>query len=420
MTKNQMHPAEEICSIMKRAYQKNMVSSAGGCLSIYDGKGFMWISPTSQDKGHLLPEMIAKYDMDGNQLSEYAGSMEWDNHLAIYKARPDVKAIFHTHSSAMLSLVFARESLKTNNFASLAGLMEGSAQIPFSVPGSKQLCEDIVAAAKAHKNILTLDSHGTYILSESNLFDAFKVQDILEMSARTAAIAPALGTVLPGLTNDQIAKYEDAKKVEDFPSFALEQETLEERKTRSLLCELAKRAYENGVLDSYQASFSLRLGDDDFLITPSDGDVANLDGDDIVRVKNGKVESGKNLPMKILMHRSIYQTQKEVGSVLISTPAYAAAYCVTDATFDCTIDPELTFCIKGVGKYPFGTSDKVIAADFNPGKLAAVVENDFIVAAAPTGVKTLGIVECMEYATRSVVEMSIRGSKPVRISEYVK
>lgn len=421
MQSKKMHPAEEICYVMKRAYQRNMVSSAGGCLSVRDEEGYMWISPTSQDKGNLQPEWIAKYDTQGNQLSDYAGSMEWDNHLAIYNARPDVKAIFHTHSSAMLSIVFAREPLATKTFAGLAAKYKDKiAQIPFSIPGSEQLCSDIVKAVKNDKDILTLDSHGTYILCSSNLFDAFKVQDFIEMTARTQVIAPALGNLLPDLTEEQIKSYVVNAENEVFDVLERKQETLTECAARKQLCILAKRGYENRVIDCLGASFSLRLGEDDFIITPADGDIANLKKHDIIRVKNGKIEEGKVAPERTAFHRAVYLKNSEVGSVLVGAPAYAAAYCITDAKFDCSIDPELTFCIKGVEKYTFGTPYEEIAAGFHSNQLAAIVEHDFIAAAAVNGVKTLGIFECMDYATRSVVEMSIRNRKPVQIAEYLK
>ena len=106
--------------------------------------------------------------------------------------------------------------------------------------------------------------------------------------------------------------------------------------------------------------------------------------------------------------------------MLISAPAYAAAYCITDGNFDCSIDPELTFCVKGVKKYPADTDYAGIAAGFAEDSLAVVVDHRFVAAAAVNGVKTLGIMECLEYATRAVAEMSIRGLKPVQIKEYLK
>lgn len=419
MIKPQMTPAEEISYVMKRAYQRQMVSSAGGCLSIRDENGHMWISPTSQDKGHLTPDIIAEYTADGEQLSAYEGSMEWTNHLAIYQVRPDIKAIFHTHSSGILSSAFAREAVEFRRFANEAVLLEDVAEIPFSVPASDQLCEDIVAAVKTGANVLTLDSHGTYILSSEGLLEAFMLQDMFEMAGRAEALAPTLGNELPALSDEQIAAYRAAKEAEVYSSYEQGEETDEVKAAREKLVELISRGYDNGVIDCCQASMSVRLGDDDFLINPADKDIATLTPADLVRVKDGAVEAGKTAPFRTAMHRAVYAAQEFVGSVLINASAYAGMYCITDAQFSCAIDPELTFCIKGVEKYPFGTPAEKIAAEYNPNKLVAVVENDCIVSVAVNGVKVLGIAECLEYATRAVSDMAARGRKPVQIAEYL-
>lgn len=420
MIKPQMTPAEEISYVMRRAYERQMVSSAGGCLSIRDENGHMWISPTSEDKGHLTPEIIAEYSADGEQLSAYEGSMEWTNHLAIYQARPDVKAIFHTHSSGILSSAFAREAVEYRHFANEAVLLEGIAEIPFSVPASDQLCEDIVAAVKTGANVLTLDSHGTYILSSEGLLEAFMLQDMFEMAARSEVLAPTLGNELPVLTDEQIAAYKAAKDAETYPSFEPEDEGDEIKALREKLCELISRGYRNAVIDCCQASMSVRVGDDDFLINPGDKDIATLEPQDLVRVKGGSVEAGKVAPFRTATHRAVYAAQDFAGSVLINASAYAGMYCITDAQFSCAIDPELTFCIKGVEKYPFGTPVEKIAAEYNPGKLVAIVENDCVISTAVNGVKVLGIAECLEYATRAVSDMAARGRRPVQIAEYSK
>lgn len=412
-----MHPAEEICYVMKRAYERNMVSSAGGCLSIRDEDGHMWISPTSQDKGNLKPEIIAEYDAEGNQLSAYAGSMEWDNHLAVYRARSDVKAIFHTHSSGVLSTAFARKAL-TVQFADAARILGPIAEVPFSVPASQQLLDDVVAMARTGSNVLTLDSHGTYILSDTSLFDAFKLQDLLEMTARCEAVAPAIGASFKPLTPAEVERYAGVTEIKE--TYGPETETVTAAKAREQLCELARRAYDNRVLDLTLGSFSVRLGEDDFLITPANRDIANLLPEEIVRVKGGKAEEGKALPLHTALHREIYNRKAYAGSVMTGTPAYAAAYCVAEGNFDCSIDPELTFCVKGVKKYSADASDAQIAEGFEEDSLAAVVEHRLVAAAAVNGVKTLGIFECLEYATRAVAEMAIRNLKPVRIAEYVK
>ena len=419
MIKPKMTPAEEICYVMRRAYERQMVSSAGGCVAIRDDNGNVWVSPTSQDKGHLTPDMIAEYTIDGHQLSDYEGSMEWTNLLAVLRARPDVKAIFHTHSSGILSSAFARKAVECRSFANEAALLGDVAQIPFSVPASDQLCDDVVAAVKTGANVLTLDSHGTYILSSEGLLEGFMLQDMFEMAARAGALAPTMGNELPALTDEQIASYKVAKEAETYDSYEQVEETDEVKAAREKLVELIRRGYDNGVIDCCQASMSLRLGEDDFLINPGNGDVAELRPSDLVRVKAGKAEAGKVAPFRTCVHRDVYNAKGHVGAVIINATAYFGMYCITDAQFDIAIDPELNFYIKGVGKYPFGTPATTFAKDYDANsQMVAVVENDCAVITGVNGVKCLGIAECLEYATRAVSDMAARCRRPVRIAEY--
>ena len=420
MLKPQMNPAEEICYVMKRAYERHMISSAGGCVAIRDDDGTVWISPTSEDKGHLTPDIIAHYTLDGEQLSTYKGTMEWVNLLAVFRARPDVKAIFHTHSSGILSSAFAREAVEYRRFANEAALLGKVKQIPFSVPASDQLCDDIVAAIADGTNVLTLDSHGTYILSSEGLLEGFMLQDMFEMAARAEALAPTMGTVLPTLSDEQIAAYKAAKDAETYYTFEQGEETAEVAAAREKLVELIRRGYGNGVIDCCQASMSLRLGEDDFLINPADGDVAALAPEDLVRVKDGKVEAGKVAPWRTSIHRDVYNAKSFVNSVIINATSYFGMYCITDARFSIAIDPELNFYIKGVGKYPFATPAVDFAQGYDADKQrVAVIENDCAVIAGTDGVKCLGIAECLEYATRAVSDMAARNRRPVQIDDYL-
>lgn len=418
MSIKKLTPAEEISYVIQRAYQRNMVSSAGGCMSVRDEDGSMWISPTSQDKGDLDPAIMARYSMDGKQMSEYKGSMEWDNHLAILKNRPDVKAIFHTHSSGILSAAFARQAVDNKQFVMDALATGEIAQVPFSVPASQELLEDVVEAVKKGVNVLTLDSHGSYVLSDKSLFEAFRVQDLWEMNSRTEAVAPAIGKLLPPLTDTQVSAYKKAMEAERYETLVPEEETPEVAAAREQLCRLSKRGYDNGVMDIYQSSLSIKIGEDDFIITPAGNDLANLEPQDTVRVREGKVEAGKSAPARTGIHRKVYQKKEYAGSVLINTSPYAAAYCITDANFDCTIDPELTFYIKGVKKYPFMEQlDKVIDG-LDDQTHVVIMEHDCIVSTGVDAVKALGVAECLEYATHAVADMAYADRKPVKIAEY--
>jgi len=48
---NLMHPKEQINVIIGRIYRSGMTTTSGGNISIKDGNGDMWITPSAVEKG---------------------------------------------------------------------------------------------------------------------------------------------------------------------------------------------------------------------------------------------------------------------------------------------------------------------------------------------------------------------------------
>ena len=67
----------------------------------------------------------------------------------------------------------------------------------------------------------------------------------------------------------------------------------EERQVRREMCDLIHRAYGNQLFTSDQGTFSCKLSDGSFIITPYAKDRKYLEPEDLVHVKNGMREAGK-------------------------------------------------------------------------------------------------------------------------------
>src|ERR1035437_10611927 len=90
-----LHPRDEIIEIINRIYQNGMTTTSGGNLSMLDDDGSIWITPKGVDKGSLLPADIVRVLPCGNVDGIHDPSSELPFHIAIYKARPDIKAVLH-------------------------------------------------------------------------------------------------------------------------------------------------------------------------------------------------------------------------------------------------------------------------------------------------------------------------------------
>ena len=82
----------------KELYDQGLVKGSGGNLSIRLSDGTVLLTPTGFFLGHMTPECISRCDMQGNLLSGNKPTKEVPLHLAVYRTRPNVHAVCHTHS----------------------------------------------------------------------------------------------------------------------------------------------------------------------------------------------------------------------------------------------------------------------------------------------------------------------------------
>ena len=76
---------------------------ASGNVSVLLDDGIL-VTPTNACLGRLDPERIARLRPDGSHLSGDAPSKEAFLHLAMYRARPDARAIVHLHSTCSVAV----------------------------------------------------------------------------------------------------------------------------------------------------------------------------------------------------------------------------------------------------------------------------------------------------------------------------
>lgn len=91
---------KQICEIGKRIYNRGMVASNDGNISVKLNDNEFLCTPTGVSKGFMTPEYICKVDAKGNVLQAYEGfkpSSEIKMHMRVYKERPDVNSVVHAH-----------------------------------------------------------------------------------------------------------------------------------------------------------------------------------------------------------------------------------------------------------------------------------------------------------------------------------
>src|SRR5947207_2059460 len=103
---------QDICEIGRRIYDKGFAEANDGNITIRISDNEVLCTPTMICKGFIKPEDVCLIDMEGNQLAGHRKrSSEALLHLAIMKARPDVKSVVHCHPPHATAFAVAREPI---------------------------------------------------------------------------------------------------------------------------------------------------------------------------------------------------------------------------------------------------------------------------------------------------------------------
>jgi len=342
-----IHPREELVATMQRIYRLRMTTTSGGNLSIREPDGRIWITPARVDKGSLTPDDIVSVSPDGRNEGAHPPSSELPFHAEIYRRRPDLGAIVHAHSGALIAFSICRQIPDTRLQSHVHQICGRIALAPYACPGTQELGDRIAEAFASGADAVLLENHGVAV-GGRDLKDAFQRFETLEFAAQTLNRAATLGAlnVLPP----------DALAVDTMPAYgALQPHPADEheRDLRTRICSFVHRAYRQRLLISTAGAFSARLDDDEFLITPRRRDRLELQPEGVVRVRGSACSVGQQPSRAARLHAEIYKHIPGVGAIINAQPAHASAFCVTDTPLSTYTIPESYVVLNAVVKLPF-------------------------------------------------------------------
>lgn len=413
-----MHPADRIVTIMNRLYNYGMTTTSGGNLSICDSDGTVWISPSSVDKGSLRREDIMQIHPDGTIVGPHKPSSEYPFHLAIYAARPDIKAVLHAHPPALVAFSIIRKIPNTSLTPDAKFICGDIKMAEYALPGSKLLGEKIAKEFDSGVNTVMLENHGV-VIGASDLFRAFMCFETLDYCARLEINARTLGKTPRALSDKHMAIYK-LKVHPEMDEFVSRIRSSEELDARREMCNLIHRAYDNQLFTSSQGTFSKRLSDGSFIITPYSMDRKYLEPEDLVRIDGDRKEHGKNPSRSVKLHAAIYEKHPEVKSIICAHPPHIMAFAITDAEFDARLIPESYIMLKNVRKFPFGSSfmqPELLADEISIKNPVCIIENDCCIVAGTSLLNAFDRLEVMEYSAKSVIDTTALGQPVVKISD---
>ena len=248
-----------------------------------------------------------------------------------------------------------------------------------------------------------LENHGVVVGSE-DLFKAFMAFEILDFCARLEINASILGTPI-ALTDREIdmAKHKQNVKMDEFIPQTF---SSVERAARQEMCKLIHRSYDQRLFNSTQGTFSQRLDENSFIITPYGVDRKYIEPADLVRIENNWKECGKNPSRSVMLHKYIYEKHPDINSVIIAHPPNIMAFAVTDAKFETKTIPESYIVLRNISKLPFGSSfmqPEMVANSITKDTPILLIENDCIIVTGDSLLNAFDRLEVAEYSAKAII-----------------
>ena len=409
MTVTFLHPRDELLGLMERIYRYRMTTTSGGNLSIREENGDIWITPARVDKGGLRREDIVRVRPDGSSEGDRLPSSELPFHQALYRARPDVHGIVHAHPVALVAFSMVHKVPDTHLFHQARHVCGAAGFAPYELPGSEKLGKSVAGTFAEGFDCVILENHGV-VTSGSDLQEAFHRFETLEFTAKTIVKARLLGEVR-FLTDEEIAL--PAAKQTPLPAFERGPVGSEEKELRRRLCEFVRRAYRQRLFISTQGSFSARLDDESFLMTPYRYDRGTLEPEDLVLVSGGRAESGKRASRAAAVHHAVYQRHPEFRSMINAYPVNATAFSVTDVDLDTRTIPESYVVVRRVQRTPYGLHFQdpgAIADRISPRQPALVLSNDGVLTAGGSVLEAFDRLEVLESTAEALINCRLAGT----------
>lgn len=185
---------QDIIEVGRELYQKGLLVGTDGNISIRLNENQILITGSGFCKGKLKPENISMVNMQGETLEGPRPARDIRMHLAVYKEKPQTKAVVHAHPPvitgySMSEVNFDRLALPEVMF-NLSGIAVTGYATPISVEVARKVAEALQKTPKAESILLA--NHGALTFGE-DVFDAFYKMETLEMFAQANLVSGLIG-----------------------------------------------------------------------------------------------------------------------------------------------------------------------------------------------------------------------------------
>jgi len=209
MSKTEREHCQEIVEVGRLMWQKGWVAAQDGNISVRLDDGRILCTPTGVCKGLMKPEDLIVCDAAGSKMEGATGcTTEIAMHVAIYRLRPDVRAVLHAHPPVATGFAVAGRPL---NRALLPEAIIHLGTVPiagYGLPGTAALTEPMLPLIPGHDALL-MANHGAVAYGH-DVYQAFFHMETVEHLARVTLVAELLGGA-KALPRAEVAKLVEAR-----------------------------------------------------------------------------------------------------------------------------------------------------------------------------------------------------------------
>ncbi len=196
--------AEDLVATARSLFARGYSFGTAGNLSVRCGD-IVYATPTGSSFGTLSVDALAMCDLEGKPQNPLRPTKELPFHLAAYRARPEMKAVVHLHSTYATAVACLRGLNENDALPAItpyfAMRVPALPTVPYLPPGDPALGAEVERLAKLSPAML-MRNHGLITLGKTIAEAAALAEEVEE----TARLFLLLGERMQSLSGAQIAE----------------------------------------------------------------------------------------------------------------------------------------------------------------------------------------------------------------------
>lgn len=188
----------QMCEIGHRIWLRGYCAGNEGNHTIRIDEQRVLCTPTGISKGFMTPDDLCVVDMDGNPVEPNPSGRQRTSevmiHLALYKKRPDVGAIVHSHPPHAVAFCIANVPLPQGVHPEAEVFLGRTVFAEYATPGGPALADSFLGKVTDSTTTVLMANHGSVSLGH-DLTEAYFRLEILDNYCKQLILARSVGEV---------------------------------------------------------------------------------------------------------------------------------------------------------------------------------------------------------------------------------